>query len=266
MPIIQHPAGHTLHYLKSGKGNKVVLFFHGFGQSSSAFGRVAELLPNHTVYFFDLFFHGESKWQSEKPIQKSDWKELIQTFLTDNQIEKFDLVAFSIGCRFALTTAEIFPAQTQHLILLAADGLRFRFWYWLATYPYLLRKYFKTLVTNPHRWNRLLHTVEFLRLIDRKLLRFAQRQMNTPEKRLQVYNSWVSFRHLKSSAASLQLLVRNHKVAVILIAGTRDKIVPARLISRQAEKINGAQVFGIAAGHHDLIALSQPILQTILNH
>jgi pimeloyl-ACP methyl ester carboxylesterase len=257
MPTVVHPSGHSLYYRKTGSGNTVVLWFHGFGQNHQAFDKIVEPdSQEFTHYSFDLFFHGNSVWIGDTPIRKNIWKELFQLFLNETEVNQFKVVAFSIGCRFALTTSEQYHNRVENLILLAPDGIQFRFWYALATYPALSRKLFHHIVTKPFLWNRLLSFLEVTRLIDRKLLRFAQRQMDNQQKREQVYHSWINFRHLKSNAAGLLQLADAHKIAITLMAGTRDKIVPTRLVQKLKDQVPQLSYQVLDANHNELIGMS----------
>ncbi len=265
MPEVHHPAGHSLYYRKTGNGDTAVLWFHGFGQNHLAFDKVIEpQTEKFTHYTFDLFFHGNSVWVGEGPIGKHIWKELIQRFIEQAGISRFNVVGFSIGCRFAVTLAEHFPDRINHLIMLAPDGVQFRFWYSIATYPYLLRKLFHHIVTKPTAWNRLLSFLEITRIIDRKLLRFAQRQMDNEPKRERVYRSWVNFRHLKSNATGLAQLAEVHKVTVTIIAGTRDKLVPARLVQKLKNQKPALHYHALDANHYELVGLSSEHLFQLL--
>ena len=52
-----------LYYYREGDGNKVILLFHGFGQDHKAFDSWIDVLESdYTIFAFDLFFHGNSKW------------------------------------------------------------------------------------------------------------------------------------------------------------------------------------------------------------
>ena len=52
----------SLHFRKYGAGPRVVLAFHGYGQSEGHWrGMAAVLGPDMTLYAFDLFYHGHSK-------------------------------------------------------------------------------------------------------------------------------------------------------------------------------------------------------------
>jgi len=267
MPFVHHQAGHSLHYRKTGSGNTVVLWFHGFGQQHQAFDKI--LFSNtttYTHYTFDLFFHGHSTWASTAAIEKNDLQTLFSVFLNDEGINQFNVVAFSMGCRFAVTLAQQFSDRVQKLVMLAPDGIQFRFWYAIATYPYLSRKLFHRIVTHPAFWNRLLSIFEITHIIDKKLLRFAQRQMDSQQKREQVYNTWVNFRHLKINTTSLARLAETNGLSITLIAGKRDKIVPATLVQKLTRQIPQIQFFSFDANHNELIGVSGEVIFKVLRN
>ena len=73
-----------LNFSVLGSGKQVLLMFHGFGQDHTAFHAIEKpLAEQYTLYQFDLYFHGNSTWgDGEKPLEKSYWHEMLQTFLT----------------------------------------------------------------------------------------------------------------------------------------------------------------------------------------
>jgi pimeloyl-ACP methyl ester carboxylesterase len=66
-------ANSQLSYTKTGAGSAVLVLFHGFGQNRNAFHQWEEALKDsHTLYSFDLFFHGASHWNSRSPVEERD--------------------------------------------------------------------------------------------------------------------------------------------------------------------------------------------------
>ncbi|MBA4055299.1 MAG: alpha/beta hydrolase, partial [Marivirga sp.] len=144
----------SLHYINTGSGSKILLVFHGFGQDHKVFRELTESLSGiYTIYLFDLYFHGKSEWgYDELPLEKEHWKDTIQQFLNENEIEKFCLAGFSLGGKFVLSTLESFPSKTEEVFLLAPDGIKTSSWYSLATYPIIFRKIFKSMIRHHGRF------------------------------------------------------------------------------------------------------------------
>ena len=248
----------TLYYLKSGSGPKPLLQFHGFGQDHRSFDDLSVALAGeYTLYSFDLFFHGESSWgNEEEPMEKKFWKELMVQFLTDNNINKFNVLGFSMGGKFALACVELFPDRIEEIFLLAPDGIKTNFWYSLATYPYVFRKLFKSMIGHHQRFTSIAKMALRLRLIDKGILRFVELQMNTEEKRKRVYYSWVVFRHLKFNLDEIANTLNAHHIPLTLVIGKYDKIITSKNMEPFVKKLHTVRFEVIEAGHNDLIQKS----------
>lgn len=245
----------ALHYTVVGSGNKTLLLFHGFGQSNEIFQPLAQALSStYTLYIFDLYFHGKSKWANdETPLEKEEWKRIMNSFLVENMLEKFSVGGFSLGGKFAMTTVEAFPEKTEALFLIAPDGIKTSFWYSIATYPILFRKLFKSMITKPGRFKAIASVIQSIGLVDKGLIRFAEHQMNTQEKRNQVYYSWVVFRRIVFDLDKLAKLLNDHCIPVTMVTGRYDKVILSRNMNRFTEKLNHPQVEVLESGHNGLV-------------
>jgi pimeloyl-ACP methyl ester carboxylesterase len=257
VPFIESD-NYKLFYEKNGTAPSALLLFHGFGQDHRAFDVLKEAFSDRfTLYSFDLFFHGQSEWLAEEePLEKDFWKVIITQFLNENKIEKFSVLGFSMGGKFALATLELFPQQVSEIILLAPDGIKTNFWYSLATYPLAFRKIFKSLISHHERFLTIATLALQLKLIDRGVLRFVESQMNTTEKRKRVYYSWVVLRHFQFNLTSMADLINTNQINVQLLIGRYDKIITATNMMPFARKIPHLQFEIIEAGHNDLIQKS----------
>jgi len=252
----------TLSYQQTGQGEKAFLLFHGFGQHHRAFAALTETLaPHYTLYAFDLFFHGNSQWnEGERPLEKAMWKEILVNFLKEHPTQRFSVLGFSLGGKFALATLELFPEQIEHIFLLAPDGIKTNFWYSLATYPLLLRQFFKSMILKPGRLHAITSVLHALRVVDKGLLRFAESQMDTKEKRERVYYSWVVFRHLHFDMRKVAELINDHGVRLTMIVGKHDKIITTQNMQRLLRHLRDYQLETLDTGHHGVIAGSISIL------
>lgn len=253
----------SLHYVKAGSGNQPLLFFHGFGQDHSVYVPLIRALSDqYDVYVFDLYFHGDSKWSDgERPLEKEEWKETITQFLSQNEIQSFSIVGFSLGGKFALATLEAFPDRINTIFLLAPDGIKTSFWYSMATYPFVLRKFFKGMVDNYNRFTLLAEWLERLKLVDKGLIRFADYQMGTKPKRERVYYSWVVFRHLNFNQKKLAAVLNRHEIRTVIVVGKYDKVIVADDIAEFAKLLNKVEFEVLESGHTGLIYESLPIIR-----
>lgn len=247
----------NLKYTKCGKGSIHLLLFHGFGQTHQVFQSWLEPFKNdYTLYAFDLYFHGQSHWSSREPLEKSDWRHIIEQFIVQEQVNNFEIAGFSMGGKFALATLELFPERIAKIYLLAPDGIKTSFWYSLATYPIATRYFFKSMILHPNRLHSLAKLLRAFRLVDNGLLRFAEHQMNTEEKRRRVYYSWVYFRHLKFDLDKIASVLNQKEIPFTMIVGKFDKVIQPKNMEGFLSKIRIKEFKVLEAGHNDLIAKS----------
>lgn len=255
----------VLGYSKAGSGSQPLLIFHGFGQDHAVFNAlVEELGEKFTLYSFDLFFHGQSDWPfDEVPLSKSYWKDLFDHFLNENKLQSFSLMGFSLGGKFALATLEAFPEKIKSIFFLAPDGIKTNFWYILATYPLLLRIVFKKMIVHPGLFLSFIKMARSLGLIDQGVIRFAQSQMDTEEKRRRVYYSWVVFRQLKFDMKTIAAIINANEIQTHIFIGKYDKIITASDMNRLVSKLQIPNLQLLDTGHNGVISQSLKILRNM---
>jgi len=253
-----HFQNSTLHYTTLGTGPKNLLMFHGFGQDNNSFHAFSKVLSEqYTAHIFDLYFHGQSHWgHGEATLEKSHWKETVKAFLQENKIENFTLAGYSLGGKFALATLEAFPEKTNGIILLAPDGIKTSFWYTLATYPIVVRKIFKRMIRQPSLFQSVARFLHSWRVVDKGVLKFAEFQMNSEEKRNRVYYSWVVFRHLNVDLTKVAALINQNKIPVTVIVGQYDKVIEPKRMESLLKKLHHYTFETPETGHTGLIAES----------
>ena len=245
----------SLHYAVYPGGPKILLAFHGFGQAHGHFSSFAQVVSKEfTVYSIDLFYHGKSIWpDTEKPVSKEFWKELMEAFLLHNNIENFSLAGFSLGGKYVLATLEAFPERTESIHLIAPDGIRTSFWYSFATYPAWARNYFKRLVNEPDSFFKLLDFMKRYRLMDPGILRFAHYQMDFQEKREKIYNTWVNSRLLKFDMRKIARLINTHQIKVQMFLGRHDKMMSHKGMQRLLKHLKSYELEILETDHYLLI-------------
>jgi pimeloyl-ACP methyl ester carboxylesterase len=254
--------GSRLHYAKAGHGPAPLLLFHGFGQDYKVFDVWSRALESkYTIYAFDLFFHGQSTWPLRRPLEKSDWRQIMMQFLGKEKIELFVVVGFSLGGKFALATLEAFTDKVTKVVLLAPDGIKTSLWYNLATYPIAVRRLFKSMVLQPQRFFTLAQFFQRVGLVNKGLVRFAESQMDTEEKRRRVYYSWVYFRHLKFDIPSIAAILNQHRIPLLMLVGKYDKVIPAKNMNTLLHRLHQKQLEIIEAGHNDLVKAAVKFIQ-----
>jgi pimeloyl-ACP methyl ester carboxylesterase len=249
-----------LHYRQYGEGDHVWLTFHGFGQTHAAFGAIAEVLSKRsTVYSFDLLFHGESSYNLKKPIKKEDWVETVNRFLNANDIKRFSLAGFSIGCRLMYPIIVAFPGKIDKVVLLAPDGIGNSFWYRLATKPFL-RDFLKYSVLKPGIFFKISDVFKKYSITDKSLVSFARNQMKERKQRWRVYKTWVFFRKLRVKRELLARVINENQISVIVFLANQDRIIVQKPLQPFIDQLKNCTVIIMDTVHHKLIEKSAEII------
>ena len=177
----------------------------------------------------------------------------MTAFFEQEQIENCEVMGFSMGGKFAMITAQLFPEKTEHIHLLAPDGVKTHFSYRFSTYPYLFRKVFKTQIKKPGVFRAIVKLTRSLRLMDNYTLRFAERQMDTEFKRAQVYYSWVIFRHFMPDLKAVARLVNETDTRLTFYLGKYDKVINKKEMQHLVDLLRDYELIEIESGHSRLI-------------
>jgi pimeloyl-ACP methyl ester carboxylesterase len=255
--------GSALFYTRQGHGPENMLLFHGFGQDHHAFDTWTAALANtHTLYVVDLYYHGQSTWSSpDTPIQKADWRAILELFFAQHPLEHFAVAGYSIGARFALATAEAFPERTTTVFLIAPDGITGNTWYSLATGTAPARRLFYSMIAHHGRFLSAAQALRSMRLVPTNLVKFASYHMSTEERRHRVYAAWVVFRRLTFSLRALAAGLNAHRVGVVMIVGKHDPVIRAEGMPRFLRLVQRHHLATLDAGHSGLIARSLSLVQ-----
>lgn len=252
----------NLAYQKHGEGDKVYLFFHGFGQNMQAFDDFLSLRKKTDTYIlFDLFYHGQSSWKSiNHKLTKQIWKDIIQQLMEKERFEKFHLVGYSMGGKFSLATYELFPEQVQSLLLIAPDGIKTGFWYNMATFPGILNQTFKHVVFHPKRFFKTMKVLKKLGILQKSLIKFVKSQMKTRTMRAQLYFTWIVFKPIQPSLEKIIPSILKYQTPITLVTGKFDKLVTVENLKKFSSKIPHLKIIELESGHNSLIEKTEKYL------
>ena len=249
--------GNRLAYRKVGHGPAILLVLHGFGQSGQVFSPVNQAIGHQfTVVAIDLFLHGGSLYGAGHILTKPDWQRLIGAFLKDSRIDRFSLMGFSLGGRFALAMAEAFADRLDQLILIAPDGITHSPWYQLATATHVGRRLFQYGLRHLSTLNQLGHALVWLGMLNRTAMRFAELSLSTTRQRALVYAVWTQFRLIDPDIEEVATLLNQHLVQVRFFLGAFDRIIPSAYILPLTNKLRRYELTVLRTGHNHLIELT----------
>lgn len=242
------------HRFVYGNGPKVMLAFHGIGQDHRCFLPLIEVLKDqYTFYLFDLPFHGQSPALTSEKLTLNDWKAFLEDFLSANKIEKFSIMGFSMGGKFALAILQLFPQRIESCWLLAPDGITESPWYRLATRFWLSKNLFRFFVSNVNHFKKLSNILVSIGLIEKSAVKFAETTLSTPAQRERVYRSWIGFSLIRADMKLVARFVKENNIDLKIFLGKYDALLPAHYVHPLTKRLLNVKPIILKTGHHRLI-------------
>ncbi len=212
---------------------EATLAFHGFGQHAGVFKRISAQEKNTVFFCFDLFFHGKSK-----EIKFSEAYDIeifvneIDFFLQYHSIQRFNLLAFSIGARPCLAIAQNFNNRIDNLQLIAPDGIYENPWYHFATRIALGRLSFKVLARNEDLLRASIERSLVMTNGRLKLFKLALKVLNE-HSTTKVYHTWLTYSNFRFDAKKIirQLQAKDAQVKVVL--SNNDHVIKAGKVRKK---------------------------------
>ena len=255
---------HTIQYKQSlvhvsvfGNGPKWLFCFHGFGQDGSSF-RVLEksLGTDYTLIAVDFPFHGKTEWNEGLIMAPEDLLGLLAIIIhkngeSDGKPFVFSILGYSLGGRIALHLLQIIPAQIEKMVLLAPDGLKVNFWYWLGTQTWVGNKLFAFTMKKPQWFFALLNVSHKAGLVNKSIIKFVYKSIDDKAERLMLYNRWTTMRLFKPNLAALKHIIKKNAKPVRFLYGSYDRVI---LSKRNPLKKNNRNVtVTVVEGGHELL-------------
>jgi pimeloyl-ACP methyl ester carboxylesterase len=237
-----------------GNGPKAMLAFHGIGQDHRCFMPLVEVLQDqYTFYLFDLPFHGQSPALPTEKLTIVDWQSFLEEFLRENNLQKFSVLGFSMGGKFALATLQLFAQRIESCWLLAPDGITESPWYRLATRFWLGKNLFRFFISNVSRFKNLAEPLVKIGLVQKSVAKFAETTLATSEQRERVYRSWIGFSLIRADMTQIARMVIENKVDLKVFLGRYDALLPAHYVLPLTKRLPDLKPIILKIGHHRLI-------------
>ncbi|MHA4810116.1 alpha/beta fold hydrolase [Flavitalea flava] len=232
-----------IRYCSWGTGNKVLLCFHGYGESAESFTILEEsLAPDFTVFAIDLPFHGGTDWKEGLYFDPETLVELVTKMVADHNgpAGGWHLLGYSMGGRVALDLLGKIPEKIEKLVLLAPDGLKVNGWYWLATQSRPGNWLFRKTMQYPGWFFFILRLADKLKFVNQSVYKFTIRYIGQRQVREELYQRWTTMRDFRPDIPSLRALIREKNIPVRLMYGRYDRII---LWERGQKFIEGIEPF-----------------------
>lgn len=240
-----------LSYELTGQGSDTLILMHGFGLTKEIFNSWIPILESkYRLVSIDLFYHGDS----ERPhgnLTKSEWKSILENFLNHLNIDRFRVLGFSLGGRFAIASCLELAHRCDELILVAPDAVYKTPWFKAATTPGM-KWVFKFFMKNPAAMHRLVSTCVRMGIISKYIGDFVERELGKPENRMKVYYSWNHFKALGYRRQQLREKLKEFQGSKHLVIGDMDIVIPPTKILPILDGC-GFNVTTLPLKHHQLI-------------
>jgi len=218
-----------IHYTVSGHGKQPVICFHGYGEQAESFGFLENYAgEQHSFIAIDLPFHGNTAWKEGLVFTRDDLLKIVEIILEREHIARDQplmLMGFSLGGRMALALYESMRERTGKVILLAPDGLKVNFWYWLSTQVWLGNRLFRFTMRHPHWFFSFIRWLHRMGWVNESIFKFVHRYIDDYRIREELYNRWTCFRKIKPSLSRIKKHIRKHHTPFRLVYGRFDKII-----------------------------------------
>jgi len=247
----------TIHYSKAGRGEKILLCFHGYSQSSSVFSFLEKTIENDfTLIAIDFPFHGKTIWNEGLNFTANDLMEIIDQIIKEQSLPKTKkhLLGFSMGGRVALSMMQQFPDKIERLLLIAPDGMKTNFWYWLATQNKTGNIFFKKTMRHPAPMFGILKAANKLGFVNPSIYKFVSHYIDDEKVRDDLYKRWTTMRNFKPKIKKIKSIIKVYNIPVRLLYGEFDKIIR---FERAEKFMNGMEGYCrlkiVSTGHYLLI-------------
>ncbi|WP_017260314.1 alpha/beta fold hydrolase [Pedobacter arcticus] len=261
-----------MHYYQFGNGPKAMLCFHGYGMHGKQFRQLEERFgANYTFYGFDLFFHKETKLLDEsvanvkQGITKKELTQLFLDFCKSKSIDKFSILAYSMGSFYACTLAEEVAEKINEFIVAAPASLKPGRIITFFSKNTIGNKLLEHLALSNNGMTNLLATLKRVKVIDAKAHEILYREIATPELRFSFFACATYLRFLKLDIQKFTEELNQHNVKSIFIFGKRDHSYPAKIGDNIISKITNAQQLEIDENHDMINQNFAQTLATLLN-
>lgn len=244
-------------YYRIGSGPEWVICFHGYGETGEGFSFLEKTAGNtHTFLAIDLPFHGQTIWNEGLNFSNQDLSNIIGLLLEENhqsQTTNYKLIGFSLGGRITLSLYELKPQQFSKVVLLAPDGLKVNFWYWLSTQTWAGNRFFAFTMKHPGWFFGFLQLLNKLKLVNASIFKFVNFYIGDQQARENLYNRWTALRKIKPNLSNIKTAIKKNGSLFRIVYGKHDRIILSSVGEKFRSGIeNNCTITVIAAGHQVL--------------
>lgn len=240
---------HRIHYFDSGGDGPPLVMVHGVAsRAADAAPLYRALSRTHRVYALDLLGYGDSDRPRDSDYSVRTQAAVVRGFMDALGIAQADLIGVSMGGWVALTVAAEEPRRVRSLVLVSSAGVAF---------PTTLH----TSSFSPRNLEELRASIALQ--TDRRIPEFILRDLLRRSRG----KAWVVRRSMSSMLTRRDLLdgrLSRVRMPVLLVWGTRDRIVPVSVAAALQRELPHARLVRLeGCGHLAIIECRAAALQAI---
>ncbi len=245
-----------VHYHEFGSGDKLLFAFHGYGMTGEQFMVFEQtLLKQYRIVAFDHFFHGTSylfdvnEASIMAGMQPGFLQKYITTWFEQFGEERFSLLGYSMGANMALFLIEQLAPMIDEIILLAPDGLVTHKGFHFLRTSFIGQKLFRKLTYSDWMMGRALLFLKKLKVIDNSLYAIANREIDTPTKRLDAYFTLHFLKNIKPNIEQIAALINQYHIRCRLYFGEQDDLFPSSNSKKLMSLLAEPELHVVPMGH-----------------
>ena len=255
-----------MHYLKTGKGRRLLLGFPGYGHSAHSLLDVAhQLTEEYTCLLIDLPHHGQSNWPAGSTCTQHMLGAITRQLLGEHGTDKASLLGYSMGGRVCLNIVELMPEKVDKVTLVASDGLAPNGYYIFFTRTIIGAALFRNTLSNPGRYMKIVEWLKARKWITEWQYKFVQYYTGDEANRKKLGLIWPAMRKLIPDLSKVKTNIRKYNIHINLVMGKFDKVIPAALGHRFARNTAQVTVTTLNKGHRVITPeTAKEIAQTLI--
>lgn len=258
-----------LSYYKFGHGPKSMLCFHGYGMHGRQFLALEPTMGHqYTFYSFDLFFHERTELKQKdlalvkKGISSDALCEIISAFLAEQQIDRFSVVAYSMGSHYAAAIALKMAAKIDEWIAIAPMFLKPPAILEFLTTNSVGNRLFSFLLLKKTVAEGILKFALKIRIFDQTIHDVLHKEIATPELRFMMFASLTYIKNLRFKQEEVIQALNHGAGKNYFIFGTKDKLFPASIGKSIFSKLNKTECI-VLEENHDMV--NQHLAETLFS-
>ncbi|ADY51245.1 alpha/beta hydrolase fold protein [Pseudopedobacter saltans DSM 12145] len=262
----------SMHYYKFGSGDQNMLCFHGYGMHGKQFKILEENFGHqYTFYGFDLFFHKETKLKNQtlaivkQGISKKELSELFVDFCDSVGIDKFSMIAYSMGSHYATTLVEEVPHKINEIIIAAPASFRPGKIITFLSLNTIGNRLLEYLALSDKGMIRLLSVLKKISVVDKTSYEILYKEISTFDLRFAFYACLSYKRFLTLDTTKFINAINAHQIKSYFVFGERDRNYPQKIGKSIIPKISNARQVVISENHDMINQKFAEILLELLN-